>query len=384
MKIRKTRWDWKKSALATWVIGAVVAATTVFSADLPITQKGQWPGFSRGLVQGVWISGHYAYVTYDPGFDGNPWSPEFDASGVAIFDVSDPAHSKPVGNLVTGGYPKGIQVVGSHAYVAAEDAGFVVADVSNPAHPVRLSSLAAWPRGVHVVGNYAYLADDVADLLILDISNPANPVRVSDISTGGTANEVQVVGRLSGNVAYVADGNLGLQIVDVSDPAHPVRLGTWQDATGAARSVAVLGNYAYVADGTGLQVIDVSDPTQPMRVGSLATSELSRTVRVAGHYAYVARLYSTMQVIDVSDPTNPVAISEGGIFQNLHSTGDGLQRLLHRLEDLRRGFLDLAGISGGDARLLQIGAVDCRDLSRCVSCNRYEQRCQRTPSLIVS
>jgi len=46
----------------------------------------------------------------------------------------------------------------------------------------------------------------------------------------------------------------------------PVRVGGY-DTSGSAYGVAVLGNYAYVADGSaGLQVIDVSNPANPQRV----------------------------------------------------------------------------------------------------------------------
>ena len=52
--------------------------------------------------------------------------------------------------------------------------------------------------------------------------------------------------------------------------------------------VAVIGNYAYVADCTGgLKIIDISSKTNPTLVGSIATSN-AYGVAVAGNYAYVA------------------------------------------------------------------------------------------------
>ena len=40
----------------------------------------------------------------------------------------------------------------------------------------------------------------------------------------------------------------GLQVIDVSNPANPLRVGGY-DTSGYAWGVAVVGNYAYVADG---------------------------------------------------------------------------------------------------------------------------------------
>ena len=51
-----------------------------------------------------------------------------------------------------------------------------------------------------------------------------------------------------GNYAYVADGTSGLAIIDITDPASPgdssLQGHRWTDALG----VTVVGNYAYVAD----------------------------------------------------------------------------------------------------------------------------------------
>ncbi len=82
-----------------------------------------------------------------------------------------------------------------------------------PAHgadPVLIGQWPGWPRGpacgVAVSGNYAYVADEDAGLQVIDVSNPANPQRVGGYDTSGYANGVAV----SGNYAYVADVRCGL------------------------------------------------------------------------------------------------------------------------------------------------------------------------------
>ena len=103
---------------------------------------------------------------------------------------------------------------------------------------------------------------------------------VGGVSTPGDARSVAV----SGRYAYVADG--GLQVIDISNPASPVLVGTAAMQHGGAHAVAVAGTHAYVTGVVGdavalharllrsissgwLGIVDVSDPASPREVGSL-------------------------------------------------------------------------------------------------------------------
>ena len=109
---------------------------------------------------------------------------------------------------------------------------------------------------------------------------------------------------VEGDYAYVAAGDSGLHVIDVSTLPRPHEVG---DCDTPAYKIAVSGGYAYVIDGgSGLHVIDVSDPTHPGEVGSLELEGMSpQDVEVFGGYAYVAAGDSGLRVIDVSDPPNP-------------------------------------------------------------------------------
>ena len=71
---------------------------------------------------------------------------------------------------------------------------------------------------VVVVGDLAYVADNQAGLRIIDISNPEEPTEVGFFDTPGTALHVAI----SGDYAYVADGPGGLCIVDISEPSSDI------------------------------------------------------------------------------------------------------------------------------------------------------------------
>jgi hypothetical protein len=71
-------------------------------------------------------------------------------------------------------------------------------------------------RDVAVRGNYAYCALRYG-LMILDISNPDSPAFASKVYLDRGCGETWGV-TVVGDYAYLADGSNGLQIIDVSNP----------------------------------------------------------------------------------------------------------------------------------------------------------------------
>ena len=245
----------------------------------------------------VAIQGNYAYIGVEP--------------GLAILDVSDPAHPAVVGQT---GVPGGIgdaydvAVAGNYAYVADGWGGLRIINVTDPAAPTRAGSYNT-PRnanGVAVAGNYAYVADGWGGLRIVDVTDQAHPSEAGFYDTPGYANSVAV----AGNYAYVADSG-GLRIINVTDPAAPTRAGSYNTPRNA-NGVAVAGNYAYVADGWGgLRIVDVSNPTAPTEAGFYNPPDYAQGVAVAGNYAYVADGGGGLRIVDVTDPAHP---SEAGFY----------------------------------------------------------------------
>jgi len=226
-----------------------------------------------------------------------------------------------------------IAVQGQYAYVAAQEGGLIILDVSDPANPVRVSSheTSGPAQCVAAAGNHAYVADGSAGLQVIDVSDPANPMHVGGYITSGSFSGVSVAGNhayLAGSRQEGATWTNGVQVIDISDPANPVRVGGY-DTSGYAQGVAVAGNYAYVTEtprwtgsnsvGGGLQVIDVSDPANPVRVGGYDTIGSAQGVAVAGNYAYLTEtprwtgsnsVGGGLWVIDVSDRANPVRVGD--------------------------------------------------------------------------
>ncbi|WP_304412242.1 ELWxxDGT repeat protein, partial [Microcystis sp. T1-4] len=109
---------------------------------------------------------------------------------------------------------------------------------------------------------------------------------------------------------YVADDISGLQIIDISNPTTPTLKGNYDNDTGVARGVQIVGNYAYLADdGSGLQIIDISNPTNPTLKGNYDTSGSANGVQIVGNYAYLADGHGGLKIIDVSEFTSPQTVT---------------------------------------------------------------------------
>ena len=127
-----------------------------------------------------------------------------------------------------------------------------------------------------------------------------NPI-IGSIDTPGETWAVTVVG----DTAYVADGSRGLLVIDISNASNPQIIGSI-DTPGNAYDVKVVGDRAYVADyGSGLRVIDISNPANPRALGSVDTPGSALGVAVVDNRAYVADYTSGLQVIDISYGSNP-------------------------------------------------------------------------------
>ena len=232
-----------------------------------------------------------------------------DDSGLQIIDVSNPASPKLKGTFDTSGRAVDVTLSadGKTAFVADDDSGLQIIDVSNPASPKLKGTFDTSGRAVDVTlsadGKTAFVADDDSGLQLIDVSNPASPTLKSTFDTSGYAYGVTL--SADGKTAFVAGGLSGLQVIDVNNPASPTIKSTF-DTSGSAFDVTLSadGKTAFVAS-SGLQIIDVSNHASPTLKGTFDTSgkAFEITLSADGKTAFVAS--SGLQIIDVSNHASP-------------------------------------------------------------------------------
>jgi hypothetical protein len=248
----------------------------------------------------------------------------------------------PSGFYDTPGDPAAVAVSGDYAYIADQDTGLRIINISDPAHPFGVGSFV--PPGPHyalngdiVTGNLAIItkADRIGaenaqnGLRLVDVSQPAAPRLLGsydlpvpadyeelDSKPHGLRSVLEPVDlAVAGHYAYLAANGNGLVIIDISNPALPTRVGAYIPPDSWISSVVLKGNYAYVEGGWAdkiLYIVDISQPTRPIQVGSYSHGRLPDVIHgccflaVADNYVYYDGY-----IIDV---TNPAAPTEAGAF----------------------------------------------------------------------
>ncbi|MDP8241081.1 MAG: T9SS type A sorting domain-containing protein [Candidatus Hatepunaea meridiana] len=138
-------------------------------------------------------------------------------------------------------------------------------------------------------------------LLIIDITDPTNPQEVGFCDAPRIAWDVAVVG----DYAYVADFGRGISVISISNPESPEEVSRY-DGSVWYEGLCADDEYLYLADGEeGLRIIDISDPENPSEEGYCYTHGWASNVTVDGNYAYVADGTGGLFVADVTNRGRP-------------------------------------------------------------------------------
>lgn len=185
---------------------------------------------------------------------------------VTAFDLSG-STPREIGSFKQDGRTfEGLAAAGDYVYVAMHGDGLGVLQRNQDGLDLvgSVGGIAnAW--GVAVVGETVYVADGSGALVTVDVSNPAAPVVLGSVAIAGSAQSVEV--DVDSQIAYVAAGQGGLVAIDVSNPAQPTQIAV-ADTPGTALQVALDGTRAYLADWNDVRVFDISTPTSLVQIAS--------------------------------------------------------------------------------------------------------------------
>ena len=170
---------------------------------------------------------------------------------------------------------------------------------------------------VAVNGNYCYLGQG-STFIVMDVSNPASPFPVGRRPLQGVIGDIAVFTQNERTYACVAARDSGLFVVDVTNPIEPALTGFYK-TPGFCYGVAVLGGFAYVADGSGgLEVFDLANPSAPALRSAVPQAGFANEVVVKATASGVFAYLSTgggLRIVDVSDPHVPVVRGYVGFGQ---------------------------------------------------------------------
>jgi len=325
-----------------WLAEAILDnGTTAFSqpTDL-IVAIGAAPTEESGLVGFVPDVGTARDVVVDPVADlAYVASDNF---GVAVVDVSNPAEPVAIGGTVPPFEAHRLDVEGGLA-VAASPAGLSFVDVTDPSLPRRVSHVEGNFPAVALSGSTVFARKLVpgnpghVDLLVFDASVPSSPVLRADVYMTGSGDVAVHAGAL-----YVGDGS-NLSVFDVANPFAPRLVRTLQLGH-AIQGLRVVGSRLYVA-GQSVSILGIGSALNPSRLGTIPTG--ATDVDASGNWLYAA-YGSVLKTIDVGNPSNPGPVRT--------SLAQGIGRL-----DVAGGFAFTTSV--GVNAVLDTGGLYVSDLS---------------------
>ena len=295
-----------------------------------------------GVVEDMVILENYAYIAC--------------RNGLCIIDISDPTHPSEISFLPLPGFAIDLAIAGNYAYVADGAAGLYIVNITSLTSPATIGfyDTPGEARGVAVWENYVYVADGREGLRILDVNNPYYPTERGFYKDGvAYYDDVAVIK----NHVLVADSD-GLRIINVTNPMHPTQAGFY-DLPRSACDVVVVENYAYVAHWDGVDIVSITNLTRPTQIRSIWWADsFTQSVAVSGNYVYVATHSKGLNIFYVPDSTDP---SQVGVYNQL-----GLAHGVAVSESL----VYVAGHASG------LRIIDVTDRAHPIETNFYQTRVQ--------
>lgn len=205
-----------------------------------------------------------------------------------------------------------IKRVGDLVYLAIDEDGLQIADISDPANPVLVGGVntSSESRDVDVYtnesGTYSLMALRAQDLIKHDVTDPGNISYYGLNSFPGHVYAVEVVG----DHLLVADTGGHLNVMDLSVFPDQPEVVTVLDLPGAARTMYVKEGLCYIGGERFLAVVDITDPAVPILMGSTDTRFTLLDLVVEGTVAYgILGAYGVV-VAEVGDPSSPSVLCE--------------------------------------------------------------------------
>jgi hypothetical protein len=264
--------------------------------------------------------------------------------GLRVVDVSNPARPSEIGWAFDGRQAMAVVARDHYALVAAGGAGLLVADIAIPSQPVEVASVAltGYAVGVVLSGNFAFVMDSWGGIAVVNVTNPAKPVPAATYATPGWA----LKGAVAGTTMAVADAYRGVRVLDISDPLHPAETASSEPYLGDAADLAIEGGRIWVADRhDGLRTVPVGSSAGSSTVYD--TFGGAWTVAISGNYAYVAALGRGLRIIDITDSAHLVEVGSYPAGNAVGVTVNG-------------GYVYLS-VNAGDEQTSGFHVVDARD-----------------------
>tara|TARA_R110002096_G_scaffold173781_7_gene348656 strand:+ start:5226 stop:7088 length:1863 start_codon:yes stop_codon:yes gene_type:complete len=233
-------------------------------------------------------------------------------NGLIVLDINEPDFPELVGDLPASGFGQ-IDVYSQYVFVAAEEEGVYVVDLSDPTRPIQVAEINTPGSAVDVAvsDGILYIANYENGLLIYDVQDPVSPIELGVFETNRRVQHIDI----EGSLAYITGFQTGLLIVDVSDASKPLLVNSWSYQGDHTASLDVVGSLAYITmpSTNDLLILNVDNPMSPVLMDTVSVHDTFRSIEVVGNRVYVTNDAYGLMVYDVSDSFNAILL---GYYSN--------------------------------------------------------------------
>lgn len=271
--------------------------------------------FSKPEVLQVQARGEYLYAACGEG-------------GLRVFDVAFIDHKAFSERITTAP----VSPWGQRFYVKTEYATAVAAPTTVAPDPTRTHNMENDEQSVHPLYAYIYVTDKHEGLILVGAAtlldgDPNNNFleRAVTFNPGGLLHGARSI-TIIGTYAYICC-DAGLVVVALEDPLHPaVTAVLGPDVVTCPKAIAAQFRYAFVCDAEGVKVLDITQLHDPQFVSSLELPE-ANNIYLARTYAYVAGGEQGLVILDITNPEQPAIdqiFDAGGCINDVHDVKLGI------------------------------------------------------------
>ena len=250
------------------------------------------------------------------------------SGGLRVFDIAFIDHKNFSERITTAP----VSPIGQKFYVKTTHATSVAAPATTAPDPTRVQSAANEEPKVHPINAFIYVTDAHEGLILVGAGtlldgDPTNNFLERALTYN--PNNVLAGARsitMVGTYAYIC-ANAGLVVVSLDNPTEPVITAVvGSDVLKNPKAVQVQFRYAMVCDDVGIKVLDVTDLANPRPISALALPD-ARNIYLARTYAYVAGGKQGLVILDITNPEEPrvdQVFNAGGAINDLNDVKLGI------------------------------------------------------------
>jgi len=238
------------------------------------------------------------------------FSASYEHSGLFIVDISDSSHPQLRDSIDPEGLNEWDPFVPrspGYGYLADDYGGLITLDLHdvNDISQAWSGHKACRSIDIDVDNDRAYVANDQSGLQIVDVTDPTSPnsLGIYDIEGAKTTTTVQVQDSFA-FIGFWGSNRRFLRVLDVTNPASPT-FAAEESCFNPLEDIVLRDSFVYAAEPYKFEVFNVARPREPVLVGSCSGDGVA--VVVQDSFAYTGA--GAIRVTNVARPDSPFVVT---------------------------------------------------------------------------